>query len=687
MAGRVTTGLYDFDPNKSNTNNLIVGELHTISPPADTDFYFMIPYAAPYFVDSLQVFNHANGNQYVEGVDYIVGHYFLEAMRSIGRPIAGSIRLLNRSISGVVRLTYHTLGDQWGFNETAILEELSNRSLNPIVRSWGMISNLPATFPPLPHDQRVDDLVGTQHLLAAIEAVAAAVQAAGEGSTAQHLDDFTNPHNVTKAQVGLGSVQNYPVSTANQARDGGSDSAYMTPLRTAQAIAHQVGNALSDHINNNSNPHSTTKEQVGLSQVENYPVASPSEAVDPSRNDRYLTPFSGSLLLQQQGEGARVTALETLVDQHINNSGNPHNTTASQVGAYSRDEVDQLLANVSGGGSNTFAGMNEQEWRESLPSFDDLTVILEKLQTEYGAASSGALDIEVGAITLPAQSRPLSANVGHERFAVILNDRRLYELPTPTIYGRLYEGWYGSVAFIDGASYYVDPDGFIIPNGPNAITPPSNYQAGGTPPALMTRLITARSDRVYMVLEDGQLYEYTASGGATIRNNVFEFRMAQTSHLQAVTIGTDGTMTGMGSTNFVNNFNAAVSGIGDIDEVAIGRDRIYAVDEGGTLRGWSITDPTGAATVTPLTLPSELQTTIVSASGVLDHYVFVTETGLIYVEGTGDGDMVEIPQDHGPYIDAAAWTDYTVTVSQDGRVLYWGNSDDNRFIVPDTFEE
>jgi|SRR5690625_211159 len=55
-----------------------------------------------------------------------------------------------------------------------------------------------------------------------------------------HKADKTNPHNVTKSQVGLGNVQNYGIALESQAKAGVSNAVYMTPLRTKQAIEEQV---------------------------------------------------------------------------------------------------------------------------------------------------------------------------------------------------------------------------------------------------------------------------------------------------------------------------------------------------------------------------------------------------------------------------------------------------------------
>lgn len=51
-----------------------------------------------------------------------------------------------------------------------------------------------------------------------------------------HIADETNPHNVTKAQTGLGNVENYKVATKTEAQDGVSNTAYMTPQQTTNQL-------------------------------------------------------------------------------------------------------------------------------------------------------------------------------------------------------------------------------------------------------------------------------------------------------------------------------------------------------------------------------------------------------------------------------------------------------------------
>lgn len=46
-----------------------------------------------------------------------------------------------------------------------------------------------------------------------------------------HIDNTNNPHNITKAMLGLGGVENYPIATMPEAETGNRNDRYLTPLR------------------------------------------------------------------------------------------------------------------------------------------------------------------------------------------------------------------------------------------------------------------------------------------------------------------------------------------------------------------------------------------------------------------------------------------------------------------------
>ena len=77
-----------------------------------------------------------------------------------------------------------------------------------------------------------------------------------------HIGNKSNPHNVTKAQIGLGNVQNLapadmPVSTAQA-----------TAIADAKAAGIKVQTDLNTHANRRDNPHNVTRAQLGLATTD-----------------------------------------------------------------------------------------------------------------------------------------------------------------------------------------------------------------------------------------------------------------------------------------------------------------------------------------------------------------------------------------------------------------------------------
>lgn len=77
-----------------------------------------------------------------------------------------------------------------------------------------------------------------------------------------HIGNKSNPHNVTKAQIGLGNVQNLapadmPVSTAQA-----------TAIADAKAAGTKAQTDLNAHANRKDNPHNVTRAQLGLATTD-----------------------------------------------------------------------------------------------------------------------------------------------------------------------------------------------------------------------------------------------------------------------------------------------------------------------------------------------------------------------------------------------------------------------------------
>lgn len=108
-----------------------------------------------------------------------------------------------------------------------------------------------------------------------------------------HTANTSNPHSVTKAQVGLSNVDNTsddnkPVSTAQA-----------TAIADAKSAGTTAQTSITNHINNKANPHTVTKAQVGLGNVDNTsdaakPISTATQSALDNINDTLSSKLSGT---------------------------------------------------------------------------------------------------------------------------------------------------------------------------------------------------------------------------------------------------------------------------------------------------------------------------------------------------------------------------------------------------------
>lgn len=326
----MSTVTHAFDPAGTNPLNRIVNEQHVITSVNSTDFHFIIPRKAPFFMDGVTfTFQNTDGSyrDLVEGVDYYYTNHFIDASKACAKSIAGSLTFLDKATAGVLRISYQTIGGIWTLDEAEILEIIANNTLNPRTTAWEQIVELPVRFPVVDHEWDLVDMVGATEIVEALELIAQTIAANTGGGLAAHVQNRSNPHEVTKTQVGLANVLDYPVATQAQAEGGSNGTTYMTPLRTAQAISAQVGNVVAVHADRNDNPHSVSKVQVGLGNVENLPLATNIIATAGTSHAHYMTPLMTATV---------VAIVRSELQAHAANTNNPHAVVKEQI----------LLANV-----------------------------------------------------------------------------------------------------------------------------------------------------------------------------------------------------------------------------------------------------------------------------------------------------------------------------------------------------
>lgn len=364
---------YPLDLTGDAPTNLIINEPHTLGSDAKRAF---VPNCGPFYTDSVKIVDAVSGEPLTPVTQYKILQPYQEASIRTGLDVASVIWINDKTVSTEVLVTYQVVGGEFSWSVYALQEMIDNLDLDNREVAWNDIIGKPALYPPTPHLHDLGDTYGWEYIGQQLEGIRDAIltgDAAAHDELRQqfeylidqlknqnqkiaddlqeHIDDMDNPHNTTKGQVGLGLVENFPVASDTEATQGTATNRYMTPRATKLAIDKFAGDLINTHIADKNNPHQVTKTQVGLGLVDNFQTATEAEADAGAAKDRFMTPYLTKAAITFQ--------VGNKLDDHINNTNNPHNTTKAQVGLGNVDNfvtasVDE--ATSAGVGTQTITG-------------------------------------------------------------------------------------------------------------------------------------------------------------------------------------------------------------------------------------------------------------------------------------------------------------------------------------------
>lgn len=728
-----TTNLYPEDLNGTNPLNLITNEIQNLQVPGPKDFYFIIPHAAPFFVDSLKVFNVATGARYVEDVDYLIGHRFVEAMNSVGRPIAGSIRFMRMDIVGQVRLEYRTIGGNWGFSDVDILRELANKRLNPLIRSWGDIGVLPYSFPPMIHDQPLNQIVGSKELNLSLTRIADILEATAAGTSASHITNYQNPHRVTATQVGLGNVPNFKMATDVETLAAARNDLFVNPRGVLLSIQEYALKPLKVHVDSRGNVHGLVASEIGLGRVPNYAAATPAQAVDPTNDSTLLTPYTASLLVQKLQNDPRLDQLITDFQNHLT-ANNPHDITPAKIGTYTSQEIDQKLSAVAGGNTDakTFNNETPEQWVSKFPSNSDINTILTELGDTYQTGITALNTVDMDDPITPSDllrreaQRVSWAYGGYAAYGLYNSLGDLYivsssatrrdgnAFPTTMIAAGA-ERWSSDLE----ANYMLQADDSIHAWGLNIVPIPAGYAVGaGFVPANASSGVWSSRDYIWVLNKTTNLISRIGRTGAIVSelpgqpvmtiyvNN----GMVDPRPMGIAQVGTDWSSTvfaAIGDASWKTALNAVITSFnpGTIHDVRVATEyinfiintgseaipnyklRLYKINFGASI---TLTEVTATTMIknhtTGLTVAASTLTDITQIAGSYTHFVFTrpradspTLCDLLSFGDNSQGQLEMLPSS-APFLSMAAGYQYTVTVNRNNYAEFWGNSPDNSLL-------
>ncbi|MAP21625.1 MAG: hypothetical protein CL582_11875 [Alteromonadaceae bacterium] len=337
---------YRLDKTGESPVNRVVGEPHTLKPGINRS---VVTRHGAFFTDTLIVRDADTGRELNIKSQYIPVLHYPEASKLADSEICCGVVITDPEIGDRVIVDYQVLGGVYCNIEPVIANLINNINLDEREVLWGDVFGRPSVFPPVQHLHDIGDIYGWEYVVqvlndmtdlvlrkdvtshieieAFIEREYGSMDAYADSvlmRIREHKARRDNPHNVTKSQVGLGNVANYAKSTTDEAYDEFNNNTRLTPSKVMDILNEFILRDLDKHLNDRNNPHQVTKAQVGLGKVLNLLVATIEEAIEGTRDDRYVTPDLARRAIADQG-GA-------ILQAHLEDFTNPHNVTKHQVG-------------------------------------------------------------------------------------------------------------------------------------------------------------------------------------------------------------------------------------------------------------------------------------------------------------------------------------------------------------------
>ncbi len=271
---------YPLDLTGRNPDNRILGERHDLDAAVTTGNYrVLVPNYGGFYTRDM-VLRDVSGAELRKGDDYIATYLYERATTRSGLEVCGAIIVVNPNVSTSVFLDYQVVGGDFAVSTDALQQVIDTLAEEDRPVEWANIIGKPNEYPAAGHLHALWELYGFEPVVTELERIVQAIMAGDqalhdetrayalmlfeeaaedrnrvENRLVDHMEDGTNPHKVTKAQVGLGDVENYKMATDTQAADMSTKTRYMSP--------HAVGVALATHANPNVNHHDGRYVRIG----------------------------------------------------------------------------------------------------------------------------------------------------------------------------------------------------------------------------------------------------------------------------------------------------------------------------------------------------------------------------------------------------------------------------------------
>lgn len=242
---------YPFDATGNALQNKVIGELYPLLVPATRTTLLVVPLIGPFYWESIEVkYVPTTGVSRIlnKDVDYKPVFQYYDATSKANQMIVGGLQLTDASLAGTgqVMMNYQCVGGQYVVDPAGVWAQqrswqiISTEMRDAFFTTWEQVTA--AIGMPLPTFPVVD--VQWQKLnSSSIQAMLVTMEEMGlVVSLRQRLlpSPDTAKFIPTPTEIGLGKVSNFPVATDTEAVDKTVNNRYMTPHTTALVAADVV---------------------------------------------------------------------------------------------------------------------------------------------------------------------------------------------------------------------------------------------------------------------------------------------------------------------------------------------------------------------------------------------------------------------------------------------------------------
>lgn len=261
---------YPLDKTGVSPDNLVKDEVHTLS--TNQVRAVALDYGA-FYRQGLVVYDHSTDKLLDYGTHYKFGELLQDLTLTIGEEVYALLLIMDPNVSSQVRVTYQCVGGDFQYNMNGVvsLYETVMHDNRPV--DWENVLNKPAEYTPSIHNHLLEEVVGWEPVISAIERV-------GNAITLSNIPAFEYYTLWIKGEIGRlkEEITSYADREIKRVDDYARAQFELTRKMVEEETAKidqylkDQSAAIASHLVSTDNPHQTTAEQVGLGDVPNIPI-------------------------------------------------------------------------------------------------------------------------------------------------------------------------------------------------------------------------------------------------------------------------------------------------------------------------------------------------------------------------------------------------------------------------------